>query len=135
MFAARIDRWGRIETNPGEVPWPRSTACRAPRTGSSTGPSPSTPNCGKSCANWPSTEVLSQGLETPPPAAAAALGLEPNDPAYRLFRLRRADDTPLAVERGWYSPRRLPGLLDLDLTRSLYTLMAEHFGVQLSHGR
>jgi GntR family transcriptional regulator len=83
----------------------------------------------------PGTEVLSHAFETPPPAAATALGLEPADSAYRLFRLRRADGTPLAVERGWYNPRQLPGLLDLDLTRSLYTLMAEHFGVQLSHGR
>ncbi|EWM11749.1 GntR family transcriptional regulator [Kutzneria sp. 744] len=83
----------------------------------------------------PGTEVLSCAHETPPPAAAAALGLEPTDSAYRLFRLRRADGTPLAVERGWYNASRLPGLLDLDLTRSLYTLMAEHFGVQLSHGR
>jgi GntR family transcriptional regulator len=83
----------------------------------------------------PGTEVLSCAHELPPPAAAAALGLEPTDSAYRLFRLRRADGTPLAVERGWYNASRLPGLLDLDLTRSLYTLMAEHFGVQLSHGR
>lgn len=83
----------------------------------------------------PSTEVLSCAEDVPPPAAAAALGLEPTETAYRLFRLRRADGTPLAVERGWYNRHRLPQLLELDLSRSLYTLMAENFGVQLNHGR
>ncbi|AHH96090.1 GntR family transcriptional regulator [Kutzneria viridogrisea] len=83
----------------------------------------------------PSTEVLSCAELAPPPAVVTALGLEPTETAYQLFRLRRADGTPLAVERGWYNRRKLPGLLGADLSRSLYTLMAEDYGVQLNHGR
>jgi GntR family transcriptional regulator len=83
----------------------------------------------------PSTEMLSCAELLPPPATAAALGLEPTKTAYQLFRLRRADRAPLAVERGWYSRRKLPGLLDADLSGSVYTLMAEDYGIQVNHGR
>lgn len=80
----------------------------------------------------PSTEVLSTAEQVPPPGTATALRLDPGTTAYRLHRLRRADGTPLAVERGWYHRGHLPRLLDLDLTDSLYTQLAEH-GVIFDH--
>ncbi|GDY28854.1 GntR family transcriptional regulator [Gandjariella thermophila] len=83
----------------------------------------------------PTTELLRSGEEVPPPATAAALGLAPGEPAYRVERLRRADGAPLAVERGWFHPRMLPGLLDADLTGSLYALLAERYRVHLDDGR
>jgi GntR family transcriptional regulator len=83
----------------------------------------------------PTTEVVTGVEQVPPAAAASALALAPGETAYRLVRLRRADGTPLAVERGWYQPRALPGLLDHDLSGSLYTLVAREYGVQLDHGR
>jgi GntR family transcriptional regulator len=81
----------------------------------------------------PSTEVLGTAEAVPPPSTAAALRLSPGGSAYRLFRLRRADGTPLAVERGWYHRGHVPGLLDLDLTDSLYTQLAERHGVVFDH--
>jgi GntR family transcriptional regulator len=81
----------------------------------------------------PSTEVLAAGEDLPPVETCAALGLDPGETAYRLIRLRRADGVPLAVERGWYHRGRLPGLLDLDLTDSLYTQLAERAGVVFDH--
>ncbi|MCP2166664.1 GntR family transcriptional regulator [Goodfellowiella coeruleoviolacea] len=83
----------------------------------------------------PDTEVLACGEQTPPPAVGDTLGLAEDEPGYWLFRLRRADGMPLAVERGWYNPRVVPGLLDHDLTGSMYTQLAEHYGVQLDQGR
>lgn len=83
----------------------------------------------------PTTEVLHSGLEKPPQQTLDALGLRDGEPAYRLVRLRLADGVPLAVERGWYAPKRVPGLLDQDLTRSLYEQLAEHYGIRLTHGR
>ncbi|MBW4720996.1 GntR family transcriptional regulator [Saccharothrix obliqua] len=83
----------------------------------------------------PATEVHRCADEVPPPEAAAALGLPPREPAYHLVRLRRADGVPLAVERGWYHPRVVPGLHRHDLTGSLYTLLAKNYGVQLDHAR
>ncbi|MGW4115409.1 GntR family transcriptional regulator [Actinosynnema sp. NPDC004786] len=83
----------------------------------------------------PATEVLTRAVQAPPPEAAAALGLPPGEPACRLVRLRLADGVPLAVERGWYSPRVVPGLERHDLDTSLYTLIADTYGVQLDHAR
>ncbi|MEU4767146.1 GntR family transcriptional regulator [Actinosynnema sp. NPDC023794] len=81
----------------------------------------------------PATEVLACAEEAPSPEATAALGLLPHEPACRLVRLRRADGVPLAVERGWYNPRVVPDLDQHDLTASLYTLIADTYGVQLDH--
>ncbi|CAL9397549.1 HTH-type transcriptional repressor NagR [Actinosynnema sp. ALI-1.44] len=81
----------------------------------------------------PATEVLACAEEVPPPAAATALGLPPHEPASHVVRLRRADGVPLAVERGWYSRRVVPDLHRHDLTGSLYTLLADTYGVQLDH--
>ncbi|NIH79933.1 GntR family transcriptional regulator [Amycolatopsis viridis] len=83
----------------------------------------------------PATELLHCGSEAPPPETAGALGLAPRQPAYRLVRRRRADGVPLAVERGWYHPRRVPGLPDLDLTSSLYDQLAQHYDLRLDHAR
>jgi GntR family transcriptional regulator len=44
--------------------------------------------------------------------------------------LRHADGVPLAVERGWYHAGRAPGLLELDLTQSLYAQLAETYDVR-----
>jgi GntR family transcriptional regulator len=81
----------------------------------------------------PTTEVLTCAEDVPPVEAATALGLLPGEPACRLVRLRHADGVPLVVERGWYSPRVVPDLDRHDLTTSLYTLIADTYGVQLDH--
>ncbi|KAA2262024.1 GntR family transcriptional regulator [Solihabitans fulvus] len=83
----------------------------------------------------PTTDVLAGVEEEPTASAAAALGLTAGEAAYRLLRLRRADGIPIAVERGYYNPQVVPELLRHDLTGSLYTLIADTYGVQLDHGR
>jgi GntR family transcriptional regulator len=81
----------------------------------------------------PTTEVVKTATEVPPTPSAHALGLAPGTPAHRLVRLRRADGVPLAVERGWYHAGRMPGLLDLDLTRSLYVQLAQSYDLRPDH--
>lgn len=83
----------------------------------------------------PATELLHCDTEVPPAQTAGALALRPGEPAYRLVRRRRADGTPLAVERGWYHPRRVPGLPDLDLASSLYEQLAQRYDLRLDHAR
>nr|WP_312869130.1 GntR family transcriptional regulator [Amycolatopsis pithecellobii] len=83
----------------------------------------------------PTTEVLATAQEVPPPATASALGLAGGQRAYRLSRLRRADGVPLAVERGWYHPGLLPGLLETDLTQSLYEQIAKQYDIRFDHAR
>jgi GntR family transcriptional regulator len=81
----------------------------------------------------PATEVVTATEGIPPSSSASALGLQPGEPAFHLVRLRRADGVGMAVERGWYNARRLPGLLGHDLTRSLYRLFGDAYGIQLDH--
>lgn len=78
----------------------------------------------------PTTTVLATGEQVPPPSVSAALGLDGGEPATRLRRLRLADGVPMAVERGWYHPRTVPGLVDLDLTQSLYAQLAARYDVR-----
>jgi GntR family transcriptional regulator len=83
----------------------------------------------------PTTDVLHSGTGPAPAPTATALGLAADEFAYQLVRLRRADGVPLAVERGWYHPKRVPGLLELDLTQSLYAQLAHHYDVRFDHAR
>ncbi|MDX3661936.1 GntR family transcriptional regulator [Streptomyces sp. ID05-26A] len=81
----------------------------------------------------PSTEVISCGQAAP--GSKASLGLEADEYAYRVVRLRKADGAPLALEAGWYSPHVLPELDRCDLTGSIYEIIATRYGVQLDHAR
>ena len=82
----------------------------------------------------PETELLGSAEQVPPATTAEALGLPAERSAYWLFRLRKADGAPMAVERGWYHPDLVPGLLDRPLTDSLYTLLDRGYGVRLEQG-
>ncbi len=64
-----------------------------------------------------------------PEAVARALRLAAGDPAYRIERVRLADDEPLTLEDSWVPVRRFPGLLDHDLRGSLYALMRDAYGL------
>ena len=68
----------------------------------------------------PSTVVLGADESVPPPPARAALGLDVTDRAYRIERLRSADGSPMAHEVSWLPARPLPGLLEHDLSGSVY---------------
>ncbi|MBK1788124.1 GntR family transcriptional regulator [Prauserella sp. ASG 168] len=81
----------------------------------------------------PTTRILGATREIPPAAASSALGLGGADEALGIRRVRLADGVPLAVERGWYHPGAVPGLLDLDLTGSLYAQLAERYDLRFDH--
>lgn len=75
-----------------------------------------------------STVVLGADELVPPPPARAALGLDVTDRAYRIERLRSADGSPMAHEVSWLPARPLPGLLEHDLSGSVYTLLTRDYG-------
>jgi GntR family transcriptional regulator len=79
----------------------------------------------------PSTLLLAVELDRPPAEAAAALGLDEDDKAWRLDRVRLADGQPIALENGWYPQALLPGLDRHDLGGSLYELFADVFGLTI----
>jgi GntR family transcriptional regulator len=77
----------------------------------------------------PSTVVLRSVELVPPVAIRQALGLSASQQAYRIERLRIADGIPMALENGWYAAEPAPGLLDRDLSESLYSILARSYGV------
>jgi GntR family transcriptional regulator len=74
-------------------------------------------------------------LRHPSPAVAAALGLEPEDYAVQLIRLRLLDDRPAMLERMTYVEKVGRALLDADLNAgSIYALLTGQ-GVDLHAAR
>ena len=83
----------------------------------------------------PATRLLGITRDTPPPLEAAALRLAAGERAWRLERLRLADDEAMALEVGWLPAARLPGLDEQDLTRSLYSLLGDVYGLKVDSAR
>lgn len=82
----------------------------------------------------PETLVLEQDQRPPPRTTSDTFGLEPDNTAHWLVRLRKANGVPMALEHGWYHAGLTPGLLDHDLTSSLYTLLEDSYGIALEYG-
>jgi GntR family transcriptional regulator len=77
--------------------------------------------------------VLSAAEVSANDVVAEALRLDPGDPVGEIVRVRLADREPLALESSSFPLARFPGLLDLDLTRSLYEVLAEEYGEPPTH--
>jgi GntR family transcriptional regulator len=71
----------------------------------------------------PGSVVLSARQLRCPPDIQKPLRLEPRSRAYEIIRVRLANETPLAIERSYFPAKPLPGLLDHDLTGSMYDLL------------
>jgi GntR family transcriptional regulator len=70
-----------------------------------------------------SEQLRRQGVE----AGARVVSAREVDSELEIVRVRLADGEPFALERSRFPADRFAGLLDLDLTGSLYDLLAEHF--------
>ena len=72
-----------------------------------------------------SVKVLAAGTIAAEADIAEALEVAIGDPVIHLYRLRYADDEPMAVEHAWLPARRLPGFLDGEPPRSVYQELGE----------
>lgn len=77
--------------------------------------------------------VLAARREHATPDLAARLGIPPGDPVALVERLRSVDRTPFVLERGFYPYERFAGLLELDLSGSIYQLLLTRFNADLHH--
>ncbi|MEV0391183.1 GntR family transcriptional regulator [Nonomuraea sp. NPDC050643] len=66
--------------------------------------------------------ILAARTVPAPTAVARRLEVAPGAPVHEVARVRSAGRSPVALERSYFPD--LPGLLDQDLTGSLYTLLA-----------
>jgi GntR family transcriptional regulator len=70
-----------------------------------------------------SAQLAKQGVR----AGAEVLSARDDGDAVEIARVRLADGEPFALERSRFPSDRFAGLLQLDLTGSLYELLADHF--------
>ena len=74
------------------------------------------------------TRVLKAERVGAVPDIAAALGIASGDGVFVIERLRLIDDEPCMIERTHMAERLLPGLLEEDLSGSLYGVIASKYG-------
>ncbi|UBU17032.1 GntR family transcriptional regulator [Nonomuraea gerenzanensis] len=72
--------------------------------------------------------ILRAATVPAPAAAARALGVAPGAAVHEVARVRSAGRSPVALERSYFPS--LPGLLDEDLTGSLYALLATRYDLE-----
>jgi len=81
----------------------------------------------------PATVVLVRDEQVPPDDTVAALGLEAGATAFRVKRLRLADGEPVSVDDAWFPAERFAGLLERDLSLSLYRMFDVEYGLPVTH--
>jgi GntR family transcriptional regulator len=74
-----------------------------------------------------SARILAAGEQPAPGHVALALGIDAGAPVVRLERVRLGGDQPMTLEDTWVPSERFPGLLEHDLSGSLYSLMRERY--------
>lgn len=79
----------------------------------------------------PSSRLLAADEVPAGTALAADLGIEPDDPVIRLSRVRLADDQPICLETAHLPAGRVPGLLERDLSGSLYQILNGEYGLRV----
>ena len=77
----------------------------------------------------PGTEILAAGTLEPDALTTAMLGIPPAGRVHVLQRLRTAGGEPIAIENIQLSAERFPGLLENDLTGSLWAILRSRYGV------
>lgn len=76
----------------------------------------------------PGGVVISADLVEATAEVREALKLAEGDLAYRIVKTRSANHETVALEDTWLPPEVFPGLLDHDLTGSMYALMSGEYG-------
>lgn len=79
----------------------------------------------------PSSRMLATDVTRAGTTLAESLGLSPDDDLVRVSRLRLADDAPMCLESVHLPAARVPGLLEHDLSESLYALISERYGLEI----
>jgi GntR family transcriptional regulator len=78
------------------------------------------------------TIILSKGIEEAPEQVAKALILGPNSKVVAIRRLRTGDNIPFIYEESYLPSNLFKDILDMDLTGSMYKILAERFNIVLA---
>jgi len=78
------------------------------------------------------TRLLGKGYETAPKHVAQSLALNPDSRVIAVRRLRIGDDLPLIYEETYLPVDLFDGILEMDLTGSMYEIFTQEFSVALA---
>lgn len=78
------------------------------------------------------TRLLDKGYETPPKHVAKRLGLNLDSRIIVVRRLRTGDNLPLIYEETYLPVDLFGGILEMDLTGSLYEIFTRSFNISLA---
>ncbi len=78
------------------------------------------------------TRLLEKGYEAPPAHVARSLALTPGSRVIAVRRLRTGDNLPLIYEETYLPVDIFDGILDMDLTGSMYEIFTRRFNVPLA---
>ena len=81
------------------------------------------------------TKILKKGFETAGDDVAKALFLGSNKKVIVVYRVRAGDGTPLIYEESYLPYDKFKGILDMNLSGSMYKIMSEQFGVVLARSK
>jgi GntR family transcriptional regulator len=81
------------------------------------------------------TKILKKGFETARDDVAKALFLGSNNRVIVVHRVRAGDGTPLIYEESYLPYDKFKGILDMNLTGSMYKIMSQHFDVVLARSK
>jgi GntR family transcriptional regulator len=80
------------------------------------------------------SEVLELDAGEPPVKISQAMQMVPGETAYKIERLRLANDEPMALHTSYVPCRLCPGLEREDLSSgSLYVLLEERYGLRIAY--
>ena len=81
------------------------------------------------------TRVISKRIENADDYVVGNLFLGSSKKVIVIRRVRAGNGTPYIYEESYLPADMFEGILDLDLTGSMYDLMSKHFGVELARGK
>jgi GntR family transcriptional regulator len=77
----------------------------------------------------PASRVLKLAEISATQKIAKELELDEGEPVFMIKRLRLADDDPMGIQTAYLPASLFPGLLEEDLTGSLYRILEEKYGL------
>ncbi|HZQ07244.1 MAG TPA: GntR family transcriptional regulator [Anaerolineae bacterium] len=77
------------------------------------------------------SKILKLALMPAPRKTAERMNISPEEKVVLLERLRRLDGEPLAIERCYLKHQLCPGITRYDLTKSLYTILRQTYGLKI----
>lgn len=78
------------------------------------------------------TRVLAAGSVRPPDWVRDGLGLPADEDALEIRRLRLVDDLPAVLDTEWFPLEPYVGMLDEDLSGSLFALLERRYGLYIA---